>query len=196
MKILDARTFDCPKPVIETKKILDSITNGQLEVLVKDDTAKENMRKFLTSKNYVFSFEKNGEGYIFEIEKGDITLTQNDHLQEEKNESFSVLVMSDKMGEGDPELGRILIKSFFYTISEMDKLPKSIAFVNSAVNLTIEGSTVIEILKSLEIRGVQIVSCGTCLDFYNIKDMLKVGSISNMYTILEHVLDGTKILRI
>lgn len=89
------------------------------------------------------------------------------------------------MGHGDEKLGAILIKSFLYTVSQTAPLPKTIVFFNGGVKLTCEGSEVLDDIKSMADNGVKIISCGTCLDFYGLKEKLAVGEISNMYTIYE-----------
>ena len=94
------------------------------------------------------------------------------------------------MGNGDEELGKILIKSFIFTVSETSPYPKTLVFYNGGVKLTCEDSPVLEELKKLEDLGVEIISCGTCLDFLNLKESLRVGSISNMYTIYEKLRDS------
>lgn len=93
------------------------------------------------------------------------------------------------MGKDNAELGKILMKSFIYTVSETSPYPKCLVFYNNGVRLTCEGSPVLDDIKKLEDLGVEVISCGTCLDFLNIKDDLRVGSISNMYTIYEKLKD-------
>ncbi len=92
---------------------------------------------------------------------------------------------SDKFGEGNAELGEILIKGYIYSLMECPPYPKAMLFINSGVKLTALDSPVIEDLRELESKGVEILSCGTCLDFYNIKDKLCVGGVTNMYAIVE-----------
>ena len=99
------------------------------------------------------------------------------------------------MGEGEPALGKILMKGFLYALSQMDTLPETILFYNGGVMLTTEGSESLEDLKAMEEQGVKIYSCGTCLDFYNRKDLLKVGEVTNMYTIVELMAKAEKILK-
>ena len=99
------------------------------------------------------------------------------------------------MGKGDPELGRILMKGFIYTLSEMEKLPKTILFYNEGVKLVIDGAESLQDLKSLEKRGVEILACGTCLNFYGVTEKLSVGSVTNMYTIIERQLNATKVIK-
>lgn len=81
-----------------------------------------------------------------------------------------ITVTSDKFGTGDDKLGSVLMKSYFYALSEADRIPADLIFVNSGVKLTTEGSDVIDSIKKLEERGVNVLSCGTCLDFYNLKE--------------------------
>ena len=109
--------------------------------------------------------------------------------------SYLVAVASDTMGEGDPALGKILMKGFLYALSQMDTLPETILFYNGGVMLTTEGSESLEDLKAMEEQGVKIYSCGTCLDFYDRKDLLKVGEVTNMYTIVELMAKAEKILK-
>lgn len=93
------------------------------------------------------------------------------------------------MGKDNAELGKILMKSFIYTVSETSPYPKTLIFYNEGVRLTCEDSQVLDDIKKLEDLGVEIISCGTCLDYLNLKENLKVGSISNMYTIYEKLKD-------
>lgn len=104
-------------------------------------------------------------------------------FQNERN--LVLLVGTDKLGSGDDKLGAALMKSYMYALTENDIKPKTMIFVNGGVKLTTEGSDVIESLKNLHANGVEVLSCGTCLDFYNLKDKLLVGEVSNMYTIVE-----------
>ena len=100
-------------------------------------------------------------------------------------DDYVVLVSRDTFGEGLEELGRVLLKNYLYTLTEIENLPKAILFVNGGVKLTTEGASSIETIKELEDMGVEILSCGTCLDYYKLKDKLKVGKVTNMYEIVE-----------
>ncbi len=186
MKIeVDARGQACPKPVIMTKKELDKMKEGILTTIVDNEVAKENVSKLANSMGYSFSVDKTKENeYYIHITKGEV--------QEEPNvcipdtfKDMTIAFSSDTMGKGNDELGKILIKSFIYTVSESTPYPSTMIFYNGGVRLTCEGSQVLDDLIEFEKEGVEIISCGTCLDFLNIKDKLKVGSISNMYTIYE-----------
>lgn len=184
-KEIDARGLDCPKPVIMTKKELDQLSEGVITTIVDNEVAKENVSKLAKSQGYEHSVENiSEEEFRIHIKKGegDIQVESN---KEGEFKDITIAFGSEFMGGGSEELGKILIKSFVYTLTEVTPYPTKLIFYNGGVHLTCEGSEVLEDLKKLEQEGVEIISCGTCLDFYNKKDKLKVGEISNMYTIYE-----------
>ncbi len=193
---IDARGLACPKPVIETKKAIEIINNGKVKVIVDNYIAKENIIKLSRSMNLEFNILKEEDSFIeIEIIKGEFL----ENITEEKSndiENSCVFISSDKIGEGDIELGKILMKGFVYTLTETKPYPKYIILVNSGVNLSTGNEDTIENLKKLENFGVEIVSCGTCLDFYNLKESLKVGRVSNMYDILEIMKNTDKTISI
>nr|WP_312576683.1 sulfurtransferase-like selenium metabolism protein YedF [Sedimentibacter sp.] len=188
MKIVDARGKTCPQPVILTKKEMD-LGESSITTIVDNETAKQNIIKLGTKLNYNFT----------EIEKEDgIYITLSKAETSEKDESIPSLVKdiksdkgfvfgTDKLGSGSEKLGKILMKGFIYTITETKPYPNFLIFLNSGVKLTTEGSESIDDLKKLEDAGVKIVSCGTCLDFFDIKSKLLVGQVSNMYDIVETI---------
>ncbi|KXZ40746.1 selenium metabolism protein YedF [Alkalithermobacter thermoalcaliphilus JW-YL-7 = DSM 7308] len=187
MKYLDARNLECPKPVINTKKELESITEGTLVVIVDNEIAKENVLKLAKSMNCLAVSSEKEDGIYIQITKGNL---QEDIKDENVNLDITdkvIMISSEFMGKGSDELGKILIKGFLYTISESGKYPKSMLFINSGVKLTTENEETVESLKKLESQGVDIQSCGTCLDYFNLKDKLKVGKISNMYDIVDTI---------
>jgi selenium metabolism protein YedF len=106
-----------------------------------------------------------------------------------------VAIGSDKMGEGNEELGKVLLKGFIYALTQLDTLPDTMLFYNGGAKITTEGSDSLEDLKSLEAQGVEILTCGTCLNYYNLSDQLKVGSVTNMYAIVETLSNADKILK-
>ncbi|TJX13572.1 sulfurtransferase-like selenium metabolism protein YedF [Tissierella creatinini] len=184
-KELDCRGELCPRPVILTKKELDNMTGGTITTIVDNEVAKENVSKLAQSLGLSFTVDKKKEDeYHIQIVKGQADVVVGEVKVENLSKS-TIAIGSDKMGSGGEELGKILIKSFIYTVKETEPYPENIVFYNSGVNLTCEGSPVLDDLKALSENGVDIQSCGTCLDYYNIKDKLAVGGISNMYTIYE-----------
>lgn len=181
---IDARGLACPKPVINTKKELDKIESGIVVTTVDNDIAKENILKLANSLGCETNIIKEEANLIsIEIKKG-----ENVIIEEKKDNSLDdtcVFISSDKMGSGNDELGNVLIKGFIYTLTETKPYPKSILLVNGGVRLSAEIEATIENLKILEEAGVEILSCGTCLDYYGLKENLQVGTVTNMYTIVD-----------
>ncbi|MCT4633375.1 MAG: sulfurtransferase-like selenium metabolism protein YedF [Firmicutes bacterium] len=189
---VDARGLDCPMPVIKTKKALQE--SEEVVAIVDNETAKENVSKLAKSMNCNINIRESEGDYYIDIFKGE--KASEEQLNEKSSiQDLVIFVGSDKMGVGSDELGEVLIKGYFYALTECEPYPKSILFVNSGVNLTIEGSPTLENLRKLESLGVEILSCGTCLDYYNIKDKLAVGGVSNMYTIVETMNNAKKVIR-
>jgi selenium metabolism protein YedF len=196
---IDAKGLACPKPVILTKKELDGMENGAVRTVVDNVTARENLSKLATSMGLEFSVEELGEE-VFAV-----TISKSGEVEDDKPKvevpqktdgGIVLVIQSDQMGKGEEELGRLLMKSFIYTVNETRPHPKAILFYNSGVKLTVKDSPVLDDLKELLEAGVEIISCGTCLDFYNLKDSLAVGDISNMYTIYEKMQSGTNTITI
>ncbi len=178
---IDCKGLLCPQPVINTKKYFDSIEDGRAVVIVDNEVAMENVIKFAKGSGYDYTLVEKKDEYRIEIVKKNI----DENKINEKNESITILVSTNLLGRGSEELGAILIKSYFYAMTESGNMPKSLIFINSGVKLTTRGSEIIDNLKILQDKGCEIISCGTCLDFYNLKDKLLIGEISNMYTIIE-----------
>ncbi|ACM93319.1 conserved hypothetical protein [Nautilia profundicola AmH] len=189
-KKIDCRNMACPQPVLETKKALEEMDEGILEVLVNSVSSVQNVKRYAMNNGF--------EPKVEELENGDtlITIVKGyecaivaDEEEEEKFLNKSLFIKTDKVGNG--ELGSILMKGFLKTTLEFKKLPKNIIFVNEGVFLTTkeENAEVIEILKEFEKRGVKIYSCGLCMNHYNIPaEDLKVGEIGNAYDTMDMLL--------
>ena len=106
-----------------------------------------------------------------------------------------VAVETETMGRGSDELGRTLMKGFLFAVGQLPQLPKTILFYNGGAHLTVEGSPVLEDLKKLEAQGVEILTCGTCLNFYGLTDRLAVGGVTNMYDIVERLASAGKVIK-
>lgn len=187
---VDAIGQVCPVPIIMTKNALKDIEEGQVEVSVDNRISLENLQKMSKEMGYDYTVEESGDIFKIVINK----MRESVELRESE-ENTVVVIDSLHMGKGDAELGRILMKGFIYTLSEMEELPKTILFYNEGVKLAIEGAESLQDLKSLEERGVEILSCGTCLNFYGITEKLRVGSVTNMYTILERQMKATRVIK-
>lgn len=184
----------CPIPVIMTKNALKEITEGSIEISIDNKISKENIEKF--SKEMGFSFTTREENGIFfiQINKTINEASLNSSTSNDKNNTI-IVIASDKMGDGETALGETLMKGFIYTLTEMESLPKAILFYNKGVFLTASNETTIKDLRILEERGVEILSCGACLNFYHLENNIAVGSITNMYNIIEKQMKANKVIR-
>ncbi len=173
----------CPIPVIKTKKaIAEAAGQGIIEVLVDNEIAVQNVTKMAESEGGKVAAEKVAEKeYKITIElSGEAKVSA-----EEAEENLVVVISSDRMGSGNDALGKVLIKGFIFAVTQLEHLPKTMLFYNGGATLTAEGSDSLEDLKHLEEQGVEILTCGTCLNYYNLSDKLQVGSVTNMYSIVE-----------
>lgn len=184
----------CPIPVVKTKNAIKELGGaGVVEVLVDNEIAIQNLGKMAKQKGYEFKSEKLGAAeFKVTVTVGESAEQQNVEDIEEvcavvpvKKKNVVVAINSAKMGVGHDELGGVLIKGFIFALTQMDELPSAILFYNGGATLTTEGSTSLEDLKNLEAQGVEILTCGTCLNYYGLGDKLRVGEVTNMYSIVE-----------
>lgn len=183
---------DCPIPVVKTRKAMETIKGSEVvETLVDNEIAVENLKKMAGQMEYQVKDQKLEEGkYSVQIMVTEAEKTENIQAdicdcRPTAASDKVVVIRSNVMGEGDPELGKVLIKGFIYALSQQEELPKTILFYNGGACLTCEGSASLDDLKELEHRGVKILTCGTCLNFYGLSEKLKVGEVTNMYEIAE-----------
>jgi selenium metabolism protein YedF len=191
---VDARGLACPQPVINASKALE--THDSIIVIVDNQTALENIQRLAKSKGCSVSDERKSDGIYISLEKQGSAQNAVANKQEERQtfpiRDERVLVISkDVLGNGDDALGAILMKSFFHTIAETAPSPDVIIFINSGVKLLAVGSAVLEDIQILENRGIRILACGTCLDYFTLKDNIRAGSVSNMYEIKELMLTAS-----
>ena len=189
-KEVDARGLSCPMPLVQTKKALDELKEGRVRAIVDSETARENISRYAKSMEYRHTVQEvQGTFYIDifkELKYREMKMMDLEFNRMPQSEMV-IMVSKDSLGEGSRELGQILMKGYLYTLTEVAPLPRSLIFINSGVRLACEGSDSIENLRKLEKNGVEILSCGTCLDYFNLKSNLLVGGISNMYTIVERL---------
>lgn len=212
---LDERGKQCPLPVIDTKKALAACASGELvEVIVDNEIAVQNLRKMAGHKGLECSFEKTGymefvvriksmgrvdadngqpEGGNKEVEQTAVEETLRE--PESGCRRMVVVLASNEMGQGDGILGKILMKGFIYALTQQDTLPETVILYNSGAYLSCEGSDNLEDLKALEVRGVEVLTCGTCLNHYKLGEKLKVGTVTNMYEIVERMTGAGVVVR-
>jgi len=185
---VDARGQMCPKPLIMTKKALAELAVGrEMSVLIDNEASRRNVCRFLEDNGAEATWTEAAGVFTIRVKKtsGRTPQTKAEDYCASPARSYAIAVNNDKMGFGPDELGRMLIKAFINTIGEAPSLPGVIAFYNNGVYLAVEGSPVIDSLMELQSRGVKILVCGTCLDYFDEIGQLKVGTVSNMYDIIE-----------
>jgi len=181
---VDARGYACPKPVILTKKAIDK-GESHITTIVDNEVAKENVTKLIKKMNFDYNVEISEGNYYINFDTNCEIMAEENLSSKDELDDLVVLIASDKFGNGIDELGKVLMKGYLYTLTERTPYPKAVIFVNGGVLNTVEGSPSIDNLKILQEKGVEILSCGTCLDYYNLKSKLMVGEVSNMYTIVD-----------
>ena len=195
-KKLDCKGMACPLPVVTTKKAMEELTeDGIVEVTVDNETAVQNLLKLAAKSNFAAASEKKSEEeFIVRIEVK--TGCEAVHEQgEKKTGPTTVVISSSTMGGGDDELGKNLMKAYIFALTNVTPTPDNIIFYNGGAYLTTEGSASLEDLKNLEKAGVNIMTCGTCLNFYGIAEKLQVGQVSNMYDIAQTMADSGLVIR-
>jgi selenium metabolism protein YedF len=197
-KILDARGWACPKPVIETRKALQ--TDKLLTVIVDNKPARENVSRLATKMNCKFTIDEKNDGIYIHIDcEGSEPIqenTQEEYITCETGKNIVLVIATDTVGKGSDELGGILMRAFMHTFLEVKPSPNTIIFMNNGVKLAIKGSPVLEDLQELSNRGVEILVCGTCTNYFGITDNVAVGIISNAYNIAEAMLNADKVVNL
>lgn len=202
-KTVDARGMACPLPVVNAKKAAEEMHTGDvLTVLVDNEIAVQNLQKFANHKGYQVTGEMMSEKEFavkMQIISGEMQPAQEAEeiscTPDTKKKGMVVVLSANVMGTGEEKLGKALMKAFVFALTRQDVLPETIVCYNTGAYLTCEGADTLEDLKSLEAEGVNIITCGTCLDFYGIKDTLAVGSVTNMYEIVETMENAGKLIR-
>ena len=192
-KVVDCRGLSCPQPVIETKQALEKI--DRVTIIVDNPAARDNVARFGKSHGGRVTIDEKRDGIYITIEKGK-------HRAKAQSSKISapgpsvVVIPSEQLGRGEEELGHILIRSFLHVLTETSGRPDTMVFFNAGVKLTVEGSVVLEDLQTLEKNEVEILICGTCLDYFGLKERIAVGQVSNMYTIVETMLAAGRLISI
>jgi selenium metabolism protein YedF len=190
MDHLDLKGKACPAPVIETKNFLEGRTVREIEIIVDNLTASENVRRFLSSKGYSTSVVEQGGIYRIEGCRDDEPLA----VAPVDLRSL-VYIDGEFMGRGSEELGKVLMRSFLNTVKDLEIRPWRMVFINAGVKLVASDSEYVNILKDIEGLGIEIIACGTCLDYFHLKDKIGVGRISNMFEIMTSFNEATNVVR-
>ena len=198
-KIVDARGMACPLPVVNAKKAAEGMNPGDtLIVRVDNEIAVQNLQRFAQHMGFAANGEKVGDSeFAVTMQIGGEAKAEPEIscAADARKKGTLVVLSANTMGTGDEKLGKALMKAFVFALTKQDALPETILCYNTGAYLTAEGADTLEDLKLLESEGVTILTCGTCLDFYGLKDKLVVGGVTNMYDIVERMENAAVIVR-
>ena len=201
-KIIDCMGMACPLPVVNAKKAAEELGAGDvLTVLVDNEIAVQNLTRFGEHKGFGVSAEMKGDkeyAVTMNISGEAVAEAKNEDVAcavDSRRKGMLVVLSGNVMGTGDAKLGTSLMKAFVFALTKQDQLPDTILCYNTGAYLTCEGADTLEDLKLLESEGVTILTCGTCLDFYGLKEKLAVGSVTNMYDIVERMERAAQIIK-
>jgi tRNA 2-thiouridine synthesizing protein A len=195
-KIVDGRGLACPQPVIKTKNALEEGKFSELEVIVDNKPASQNVQRFAENMGNTVTEILQKAGNYHVIIKTDSKVVEKIEKNKPKiscPDAKIIFISSNILGKGSQELGALLMKSFLYTLTQLQCKPKKLILMNSGVKLAVQGSEALANLQTLQ-KDLQILVCGTCLDYFGLKDKLAVGSVSNMYEIAENLTGPDKVL--
>lgn len=200
MTLLDMLGNPCPIPVIRARKELEKPESEGVLVLVDNFVAVQNLEKMAKGLGYAFSYETEGDArFRVSIGKNGMPAAKAESVpaaEQPVNGGLTVLITRDRMGSGSDELGRILIKGFIFSLTELSPRPTAVLFLNSGVNLAVEGSNTLADLQTLAGSGTKILACGTCLNYFNLTEKLAVGEITNMFGITNNLAASGKLITI
>lgn len=192
MEILDCRGQQCPLPVVQVRRQLQAAPEASLQVLVDDPAARDNIGRLAKSMGFQVTIEAQAGTFRLELAPG---AKPAGVATPGVSGPTVVFVASDQMGHGDPQLGHILLKNFFFTLAENAAAPDLLLFVNGGAKLTVAGSDVLEPLQKLVDLGADVATCGLCLEFFGLKDALTVGRVTNMLEIATSLQNAGRIIR-
>ena len=192
METIDCRNLSCPAPVVNVKKALQE--HAEIRVFLDDGAPRENVARFSRNRGCRVTEERDGSGWI-------LTMCGPADMGHPVSGAVSqgervIMITSDRLGDGPEDLGRLLMKNFIHSLLETGELPSRMLFLNAGVFLTCEGSDVLEALGKLHGMGVEIFSCGLCLDFFKIKEKLRAGTTTNMLATAEYLLSAGSVIKL
>lgn len=199
---IDCKGLACPVPVLKTKEALESIESGTITVVVNNKASRENVKRFAQKMGCAVEIDEKDGVYYLTITKGKNSKAASEETVKGKTENkegngYAVLIASTYVGE-ERELGEILIKGFIKTFLNAEPMPAKMILINTAVKFACKGADqeILEALKNLEKKGVEIICCGTCLDYFKLLDNLEVGIASNAYDVVQALANSDSVVRL
>ncbi len=208
-KSIDAKGLACPQPVIMSRKMMAAGNLDEIEIMVDNDAARENVVRFLkftgsaeprvASAGSVHTITAMVSPTMIAKAGGGETAPACEEEPQTGGQLYTgktLFFSADQVGRGDETLGKLLVKGLLYTVSELQRPPKTLVFMNSGVRLAAEREETIALLKTIQAKGVEILVCGTCLDYYHLKEKLGAGRVSNLYEITERFLASADVVTV
>jgi len=192
---VNAAGLPCPEPVIRTRKALQQ--HDAVDVIVDNETALENVKRLAEKEGCIIDITSQSDGTWI------LSLTKKGVAKEVKGKAENtpsaqgqtvVVISEDRMGRGNDELGYVLIRGFIHTLLELDRLPDTLIFYNTGVKLAADDSEVIEDLKKMESLGIELLICGTCINYFKITEKISTGIVSNMFDIASKMTGADKLV--
>ncbi len=201
--VVDCCGMACPQPVIETKKALEKGTGEVILVIVDNTTARENVSRFAKNAGCGVKVEEKEGCYHLTISRPasqgvatGLYIKECEETIESKVPTGVVyFITANTLGQGSPDLGEVLMKSLMTTMLEQQP-PKALLLLNTGVFLAVEDSPVLEQIQKMARAGTEILVCGTCLNYYKLKEKLAVGAVSNMYEINNRLIGPYKVITV
>jgi len=190
---IDCRNDQCPTPVVEARKAILAAAGRTVTILVGDETARENVSRMAKNQGCEVAVATVEGGYQLSLAPGETPLPATSAAP--ASGKTVALIAAETIGSGDDELGAVLMKNFLITLRELETPPEQIFFMNGGVKLTVTGSDALEALNQLACMGVDIASCGLCLDFFGLKEQLAVGRVGNMLETVQALASAGRVIR-
>ena len=185
----------CPEPVIMTRAAVEKGA-VELEVLVDNAVAVSNVTRFLEGQGFRVQHQENGSEFKLTARREGSAVSADPAPRPQGKARLAVLVAGKTLGREDKELGEVLIKGFLGTLSKLETPPAVLALMNEGVKLALPDASTCDHLKDLERAGTKILVCGTCTNHFGVTERVGVGTVSNMFEILEAVTGADKVLSV
>lgn len=206
MTLIDALGLPCPIPVVKAKNAIAALPadGGVVQVLVDNTVACDNLAKMAKGSGHQCETQSRPDGNFLVV----IAVGAGRDKTAEKAQAVPFVpelpagaglvaaISADSMGRGSEELGKILIKGFIFSLSQLTPPPQTVVFFNSGVRLTLRDANTVDDLRTLVDKGCRVLICGTCVDYYQCKDEVAVGEIVNMYGIVEAMSAARSVINI
>lgn len=204
---VDLRGMTCPAPVIKTKKLFDDQNVTTVEAMVDDDVCVNNLQRLAKTLKANFSVQDRGGHFAVTLDRSGSAIQQTEgghtdptpakslHNSAPAQTGTILFIASDTLGKGEEEFSRTLLNLFLQTIFDSGLQPRAILLINSGVTLLARESQTLKVLNDLKNAGCEVLACGLCVDFYQLKEQIPREQITNMFAIAEYLFAAEKVIQ-